>query len=59
MPSASPDTARLDDALDRANRLRHMANICRHDERELDALAAKFDAHADAIMSEMKDEGHG
>ncbi len=65
MPSPSPDTARLDDALDRANRLRYLAKRCRRNStwrinpQLWLAEAKKCDAHADAIMSAMKDESHG
>ena len=65
----TPDTARLDDALDRANWLRQHAISCRHAmpisiTPEFAALLARqaslADAHADAIMSSMKgDNGDG
>ena len=64
MPSPSPDTARLDDALDRANRLRAEAIELRRIAAlrwrpwALLALATAYDNRANAIMSAMKGEGH-
>ena len=67
--SEMTDTARLDDALDRANQCRqaaidrrHFASLARKGGMWEGAYLASADAHdaeADAIMSEMKDEGHG
>jgi len=58
MPNPHPQaTARLDDALECANQLRHRADTCRR--AGLLDLAAKIDSRADEIMSAMKDEDHG
>lgn len=64
----SPDPTTLDDALDRANRLRQRAISCRHAmaiahtlefRTVLASQTAKFDAEADEIMAAMKDDGDG
>lgn len=62
---SSPDTARLDDAPDRANEFRRRAFKCRRvAETALRpaawlSAATQYDAEADEIMRSMKDEGHG